>query len=127
MHLFNLNLYGQALSKVTSTGVMTYSFIQAIERGHGTTYGSVLNAMRATIRKTTNEHGGGIVTTLISMLLAGGNFSGGITQVCFFIINFLLFVFRTYHHCKSCGDINFLIMFVCMCSYITFITSALIF
>jgi hypothetical protein len=127
MHLFNLNLYGQALSKITSTGVMTYSFIQAIERGHGTTYGSVLNAMRATIRKTTNEHGGGIVTTLISMLLAGGNFSGGITQVCFFIINFLLFVFRRYHHCKSCGDINFLIMFVCMCSYITFINSALIF
>ncbi|KAI5569666.1 hypothetical protein BDE02_12G091900 [Populus trichocarpa] len=69
-----------ALSKITSTGVMTYSFIQAIERGHGTTYGSMLNAMRATIRKTINELGGGIVTTLISMLLAGGNFSVGITQ-----------------------------------------------
>ena len=83
MHLFNLNLHGQALSKITSTGAMTYSFIQAIERGHGTTYGSMLNAMRATIRKTTGELGGGIVTTLISMLLAGGNFSGGTTQVCF--------------------------------------------
>ncbi|CAI0547964.1 unnamed protein product, partial [Linum tenue] len=41
-----------ALSKVTSTGAMTYSFIQALERGHGTTYGDMLNSMRTTIRKT---------------------------------------------------------------------------
>ncbi|KAJ6764337.1 METACASPASE-1-LIKE [Salix koriyanagi] len=69
-----------ALSKITSTGAMTYSFIQAIERGHGTTYGSMLNAMRSTIRKKISELGGGMVTSLISMLLTGGSFSGGITQ-----------------------------------------------
>ncbi|KAJ6375249.1 hypothetical protein OIU77_000266 [Salix suchowensis] len=69
-----------ALSKITSTGAMTYSFIQAIERGHGTTYGSMLNAMRSTIRKKICELGGGMVTSLISMLLTGGSFSGGITQ-----------------------------------------------
>ena len=84
MPLLNLNLYEQALSKITSTGAMTYSFIQAIERGHGTTYGSMLNAMRSTIRKKISELGGGMVTSLISMLLTGGSFSGGITQVCFF-------------------------------------------
>ncbi|KAJ8755228.1 hypothetical protein K2173_019026 [Erythroxylum novogranatense] len=67
-----------ALSKVTSTGAMTYSFIQAIERGHGTTYGNMLNAMRSTIRNTTNELDGGIVTSLLTMLLTGG--SGGARQ-----------------------------------------------
>jgi hypothetical protein len=86
-HLFNPNPYGQALSKITSTGAMTYSFILAIERGHATTYGSMLNAMRSTIRDTSNELRGGIVTSLISMLLTGRTFSGEITQVCFFIIN----------------------------------------
>ncbi|KAL1533058.1 Metacaspase-1 [Salvia divinorum] len=38
-----------ALSKGTPTGAMTYAFIQAIEKGQGTTYGSILNAMRSTI------------------------------------------------------------------------------
>ncbi|KAL9335508.1 hypothetical protein Peur_072689 [Populus x canadensis] len=69
-----------ALSKITSTGAMTYSFILAIERGHATTYGSMLNAMRSTIRDTSNELRGGIVTSLISMLLTGRTFSGEITQ-----------------------------------------------
>lgn len=59
---------------------MTYAFIQAIERGHGNTYGNMLNAMRSTIRNTDNDHGGGIVTSLISMLLTGGSL-GGLRQV----------------------------------------------
>ncbi|XP_059637440.1 metacaspase-1-like [Cornus florida] len=41
-----------ALSKITSTGAMTFSFIQAIEHGQGATYGSILNSMRSTIGKT---------------------------------------------------------------------------
>nr|ANB41191.1 metacaspase 1 [Hevea brasiliensis] len=69
-----------ALSKVTSTGAMTYSFIQAIERGHGTTYGNMLNAMRSTIRNTDNGLDGGIVTSLLTMLLTGGSLSSGFRQ-----------------------------------------------
>ncbi|KAL6569263.1 Metacaspase-1 [Orobanche minor] len=67
-----------ALSKITSTGAMTFCFIQAIERGHGTTYGSMLTAMRTAIRDVGSsgpELGGGMVTSLLTMLLAGG--SGG--------------------------------------------------
>ncbi|KAG8381026.1 hypothetical protein BUALT_Bualt06G0077900 [Buddleja alternifolia] len=71
-----------ALSKVTSTGAMTFAFIQAIEKGQGTaTYGSMLTAMRSTIRKTDNDLGGGaggVVTTLLTMLLTGG--SAGLSQ-----------------------------------------------
>lgn len=74
-------LYDQALSKVTSTGAMTYSFIQAIERGHGTTYGNMLTAMRSTIRNTDGGLDGGIVTSLLTMLLTGGSLSGS-RQVC---------------------------------------------
>ncbi|XP_074283053.1 metacaspase-1-like [Silene latifolia] len=63
-----------ALSKVTSTGAMTYCFIQAIERGHASTYGSMLNAMRDAIRNTSsNDLGGGVVTSLLTMLLTGGS------------------------------------------------------
>ncbi|CAB4317169.1 unnamed protein product [Prunus armeniaca] len=69
-----------ALSKITSTGAMTYAFIQAIERGHGNTYGNMLNAMQSTIRNTHKDHGGGIVTSLISMLLTGGSL-GGLRQI----------------------------------------------
>lgn len=72
-----------ALSKITSTGAMTFCFIQAIERGQGSTYGSILNSMRSTIRNT-NSGGGGIgndvVTSLIGMLLTGGSVSGGLRQ-----------------------------------------------
>lgn len=78
-------LCGQALSKITSTGAMTYSFIQAIEGGHGTTYGNMLNAMRSTIRNTDSGVGGGVVTTLITMLLTG-QAGGGLRQVCFSLL-----------------------------------------
>ncbi|XP_062201217.1 metacaspase-1-like [Phragmites australis] len=72
-----------ALSKITSTGAMTFCFIQAIERGQGATYGSILNAMRSTIRSTgeSTGAGGGAVTSLITMLLTGGSLtSGGLKQ-----------------------------------------------
>jgi len=74
----------QALSKVTSTGAMTYCFIQAIERGQATTYGNMLNAMRAAIRDTDTSVGGGVVTTLLSMLLTGGS-GVGLRQVFSFL------------------------------------------
>ncbi|KAL6905357.1 hypothetical protein ACP4OV_002958 [Aristida adscensionis] len=72
-----------ALSKITSTGAMTFCFIQAIERGQATTYGSILNSMRSTIRSTgeSTGAGGGAVTSLISMLLTGGSLTtGGLRQ-----------------------------------------------
>ncbi|XP_076886689.1 metacaspase-1-like [Bidens hawaiensis] len=37
------------LSKVASTGVMTFCFIQAIEHGHASTYGSLIRSMRNVI------------------------------------------------------------------------------
>ncbi|KAK4488565.1 hypothetical protein RD792_004331 [Penstemon davidsonii] len=69
-----------ALSKITSTGAMTFCFIQAIERGHGTTYGSILTAMRTAIRDAGSSGpslGGGAVTSLLTMLLTGGSGGGG--------------------------------------------------
>lgn len=62
---------------------MTYSFIQAIERGHGGTYGSILNAMRSTIQTADSDlgGGGGIVTSLLTMLLTGGSLGIGMRQV----------------------------------------------
>lgn len=69
---------------------MTYSFIQAIERGHGATYGSMLNSMRSTIRNTDSgselSGAGGIVTSLVTMLLTGGSLSGGFRQVFIFVM-----------------------------------------
>ncbi|KAF3956241.1 hypothetical protein CMV_018615 [Castanea mollissima] len=72
-----------ALSKITSTGAMTYCFIQAIESGHATTYGSVLNSMRTAIRGTGRNDlgvGGGVVTSLLNTLLIGGSVGGGLRQ-----------------------------------------------
>lgn len=69
-----------ALSRITSTGAMTFCFIQAIERGHGNTYGSILNSMRSTIRNTGGGGGGEPVTSLITMLLTGGSADGGLRQ-----------------------------------------------
>lgn len=77
-----------ALSRITSTGAMTFAFIQAIERGQATTYGSMLNSMRAVIRSTGNDLGGGAVTSLLTMLLTGGSLSGGLRQVLPCIISF---------------------------------------
>lgn len=83
----------QALSKITSTGAMTFCFIQAIERGQAGTYGSILNSMRSTIRSTGSGSGlgggvtsllgggGGAVTSLLGMLLTGGSDTGGLRQV----------------------------------------------
>nr|GMC98401.1 metacaspase-1-like [Ipomoea batatas] len=62
-----------SLSKVTSTGAMTFSLIQAIERGQGTTYGSILNAMKSSIRSSDSDLGGGLVTSLLTMLVTGGS------------------------------------------------------
>ncbi|CAH9069633.1 unnamed protein product [Cuscuta europaea] len=53
---------------VTSTGAMTFSFIQAIEHAQGTTtYGSILKDMRTSIRSASS-----FMTTLMSMLTTGG-------------------------------------------------------
>ena len=83
--LFRLmHLCAQALSKITSTGAMTYSFIKAIEGGNATTYGNMLNAMRSTIRNTDNNLGGSVVTSLLTMLLTGQ--IGGSRQVCFSLL-----------------------------------------
>uniref|UniRef100_A0ACD5YF21 Uncharacterized protein n=1 Tax=Avena sativa TaxID=4498 RepID=A0ACD5YF21_AVESA len=46
-----------AFSGSTSTGAMTYSFIKAVESEPGTTYGRLLNAMRATIRDNGGDSG----------------------------------------------------------------------
>lgn len=69
---------------------MTFCFIQAIERGHAATYGSILNAMRSAIRNAGNGSGGGAVTSLISMLLTGGSVGGGFRQVWVLIMLALL-------------------------------------
>ncbi|KAI9080599.1 hypothetical protein K1719_037460 [Acacia pycnantha] len=64
-----------ALSKITSTGAMTFFFIQAIECGHGATYGSILNSMRTAIGNVGNNGGSvgdDVVKTLVSILKAGG-------------------------------------------------------
>jgi hypothetical protein len=83
----SIGFFLQALSKITSTGAMTFCFIQAIERGEAATYGSILNSMRTTIRNTgggASIAGGGAVTSLISMLLTGGSGgTGGLKQVTF--------------------------------------------
>lgn len=79
--------YEQALSRITSTGAMTFCFIQAIERGHGQTYGSILNSMRNTIRSTGGDMGGGPVTSVITMLLTGGSTTGGGLKQVFTVRN----------------------------------------
>uniref|UniRef100_A0A1J3F859 Metacaspase-2 n=1 Tax=Noccaea caerulescens TaxID=107243 RepID=A0A1J3F859_NOCCA len=68
------------LSGSAWTGAMTYAFIQAIERGHGTTYGSLLSAMRSTVheildknkgRKLVEVGGADLLTTLLGLLILG--------------------------------------------------------
>ncbi|KAK9051485.1 hypothetical protein SSX86_028112 [Deinandra increscens subsp. villosa] len=69
-----------ALSKITSTGAMTYCFIQAIEHGNASTYGSLLTSMRNTLRngsRGSSGNGGSV----LDMLSGGGlNGSGGFAQ-----------------------------------------------
>lgn len=66
---------------------MTFCFIQAIEKGHGATYGSILTAMRTAIRNAGSSGAGGlgggdVVTSLLSMLITGGSGGvGGLRQV----------------------------------------------
>lgn len=78
-----MNLYffpSQALAKSASTGAMTFSFIQAVERREAMTYAGLLSSMRNSIRRANSGSRG--VTDLIGMLLSGGSFPGGaLTQV----------------------------------------------
>ncbi|KAF5823689.1 putative metacaspase type I, plant [Helianthus annuus] len=85
-----------APSKVTSTGAMTFSFIQAIERGHATTYGDMLTSMRTTIRNNESDMGGGAVTSLLGMLLTGGSLGGGIRQISSSLLEIFLL-----HYCAG--------------------------
>lgn len=41
----------------------------------------MLTAMRSTIRNTDNGMGGGVVTSLLTMLLSGGSLGSGMRQV----------------------------------------------
>ena len=70
------------ISKITSTGAMTFCFIQAIEHGHGATHGSILNAIRSV---GGGDLGGAVVTSLVTMLLTGGSvgLGGRLRQVIF--------------------------------------------
>ncbi|XP_072972597.1 metacaspase-1-like isoform X1 [Typha angustifolia] len=59
-----------AFAGSTSTGAMTYSFIQAIESEPGTTYGRLLTNMRSAIRDTnTSTHLNGPIASLIRRVL----------------------------------------------------------
>ncbi|KAF3325095.1 metacaspase-1-like isoform X1 [Carex littledalei] len=58
-----------AMSKDTSTGAMTFSFIQAIEEGQAATYGTLINSMKATIRNANLLAGAGRVASILTLLL----------------------------------------------------------
>ncbi|EOA37832.1 hypothetical protein CARUB_v10011418mg [Capsella rubella] len=64
--------------------VLDLPFLSIERSTQGTTYGSILNSMRTTIRNTGNDGGGiggsGVVTTVLSMLLTGGSAIGGLRQ-----------------------------------------------
>ncbi|THU44616.1 hypothetical protein C4D60_Mb02t09260 [Musa balbisiana] len=66
-----------ALAGSTSTGAMTYSFIQAIENEPGTTYGRLLTAMRSAIREaSTGIRMSGPIVSLMRKV-----FNFGLTQI----------------------------------------------
>lgn len=87
----------QALSKITSTGAMTYCFIQAIENGQSATYGDILNSMRNAIRKVGKDNNNKAISaasslvnvltssnkasSLVKMVMSGGNLGLGLKQV----------------------------------------------
>lgn len=61
---------------------MTFCFIQAIEHGNASTYGSLLSSMDNAIRSARSDMGGGgggAVTSLLTMLLTVGSLAGGLT------------------------------------------------
>lgn len=64
-----------AFAGSTSTGAMTYSFIQALESEPGTTYGRLLTAMRSAIRDTNTGIRSGPIASLLRKV-----FSFGLTQ-----------------------------------------------
>ena len=80
----------QAFSGTVSTGAMTYSFIQAIERNQAQTYGSLLAAMRQAIRDANASlgagggipalTGGGLLGSLLGSVF-GASSGGGLTQI----------------------------------------------
>lgn len=47
----------KAISKITSTGAMTTSFIKALENGEGKTYGTLLSSMRDSVRAARQKPG----------------------------------------------------------------------
>ncbi|KAJ4727312.1 metacaspase 1 [Melia azedarach] len=57
-----------ALSKITSTGAMTYCFIQAIENGQSATYGDILNSMRNAIRKVGKDNNNKAISAASSLV-----------------------------------------------------------
>lgn len=70
-----------AMSKDAPTGIMTYCFIQAIELGQASTYGSLLSSMRAAIQRTAEALAGGVgVTSLLNKLVNGGSLSWALRQ-----------------------------------------------
>lgn len=103
----------QALSKITSTGAMTFCFIQAIEHGQAATYGNILNSMRNIIRSTGSGGGGGggavssllggsggAVTSLVGMLLTGGSVGGGGLRQVLACTAFFLLVLKSNDICR---------------------------
>lgn len=56
---------------------MTFCFIEAIEHGNASTYGSLLRSMCSAIRNSTRSVGGGRVTSVYDMLNYSGARGGG--------------------------------------------------
>ncbi|KAJ0837101.1 putative transcription factor Znf-LSD family [Helianthus annuus] len=69
-----------ALSKITSTGAMTYCFIEAIEHGNASTYGSLLSSMRNAIRTPRGTFNGGSGSVFDALVGGGRNGSRGFSQ-----------------------------------------------
>lgn len=68
----------KALSQITSTGAMTFSFIKAIEKGEAKTYGSLLSSMRNGIREARQKPKK--PSTLTNMIFEGDNYKQGKIQ-----------------------------------------------
>lgn len=68
----------KALSKITSTGAMTFSFIKALEKGEGKTYGTLLSYMRDSVRAARQKPAK--PTVLTNMLFEGGSQKQGKIQ-----------------------------------------------